>query len=523
MQVRSWIVAAGLVVFSGELPANAAETGLPRPAEIPVLTQGDFVFFSPLVFQRPSNEAEAQRRAERLAWIKRFRICLTNGYETFAGRDLEELHAAGCELFIYRWFNGFYAAELAENKSEEQGTSYYRQFPHMVQLFREIYAHPEWVLNHGTSIQGGGAEHPAYFYDYANSDFRRFFVASIQRDLERSQYDGVFFDYIGDWALPPAVAQLWDHKHPDLTYNDAGLRFLQELRAAIGTRRIFGNQAYRLTEPYYDLIDYDASESLATSYVWGKEAALYEENGGVKSCRDTFYRNWDGAGGYEEISRERRARATLKPRVRVCDINYLQPWRVPTGTMVEVSGQSLPVFTQRTDRPAIFYSYAVSKLVGGCVFASDWHAEGYGEDDIYFVDLGEPLDTGYAETPEVVARYFRNGFVAVTRGNGRVVFSPDAKFLPEGLAGLWDTYEGTRVHGWSSRRTVTVFPAYYPSTQRYYPSGRVYVYLLLATVTDGGFRGQLSSLLLPTRLAETGHGSLRDLVSAVWREKGEHG
>ena len=27
------------------------------------------------------------------------------------------------------------------------------------------------------------------------------------------------------------------------------------------------------------------------------------------------------------------------------------------------------------------------------------------------------------------------------------------------------------------RRAVTVFPAYYPSTQSYYPSGRVYVYL----------------------------------------------
>lgn len=172
------------------------------------------------------------------------------------------------------------------------------------------------------------------------------------------------------------------------------------------------------------------------------------------------------------------ARATAKnSRVRMCDINYVRPWRIPTGETVETGEQRIPVFTERTDRPAIFYSYAVTKLVGGCVFASDWYAEGFGEDDIYFLDLGEPLHNQYVETPHAVARYYKHGFVVVTRSNRRVVFQPEARFLPVGLSDVWDVYEGTRVHGWSSRRTVTVFPAYYPSTQSYYPSGRVYVCL----------------------------------------------
>jgi hypothetical protein len=111
------------------------------------------------------------------------------------------------------------------------------------------------------------------------------------------------------------------------------------------------------------------------------------------------------------------------------------------------------------------------------VFASDWYAEGYGEDDVYFLDLGEPLERQYVEMPDVVVRYCQNGFTLVTRCNERVVFQPEARHLPAGLAGLWDVYEGSRVHDWSSRRAVTVFPAFYPSTQSYYPSGRVYVYL----------------------------------------------
>jgi len=37
-------------------------------------------------------------------------------------------------------------------------------------------------------------------------------------------------------------------------------------------------------------------------------------------------------------------------------------------------------------------------------------------------------------------------------------------------------FEVTRVHDWRGQRAVTIHPAYYPSTQSYYPSGRVYLY-----------------------------------------------
>jgi hypothetical protein len=446
------------------------------PSGIPVLTKGDFVFFSHVVFQKPTNEAEARVRQDRLDWIKRFRICLTNGYENFAGQDLQDLHAAGCELFVYRWFNGYLRSELLPDDAPSESKAYYGQFSGMVKLFRDIHAHPEWLLNAERPIQGGGAEFPAYFYDYANAEFRAYYIASIRRDLSEANYDGVFFDYIGSWALPEEIKQIWQTKHPDRTYDDASTEFLQELREALGTKRIFGNQAYRASEEFYDLIDYDCSESLATSFLWGKEAQLFLEDGSEKTVRDTFYRPWDGPHGYKEAARERLATVARKPRVRVCDINYLLPWRVPTGRPAEVGGQSVPVFTQRTDRPAIFYGYAISKLVGGYTYASDWYAEGYGQDDVYFLDLGEPLDERFVETPETVTRYYKNGFVVVTRAAGRVVFQPDPKFLPPTVTDVWDVYERTRVHDWATQRAVTIDPAYYPSTQNYYPSGRVFMY-----------------------------------------------
>ena len=179
-----------------------------------MLAQGDFIFFSYAVFSKPTNEAEARRRAERLNWIKRFRICLTNGYQNFAGNELEQLHAAGCELFIYRWFNGYYEEELAESVAGQPPTSYAAQFPEIVRLFREIHAHPDWILNHETPIKGNGAVHPAYFYDFGDPAFRQFFAASIRRDLDRAGYDGVFFDYIGDWALPAEVHDALEKEIP---------------------------------------------------------------------------------------------------------------------------------------------------------------------------------------------------------------------------------------------------------------------------------------------------------------------
>jgi len=471
------LVSAGLMLSLFCAPLQA-EAGMPCfPNGVPVLEKGGFIFFTPGVFQKPKNQVEARQRNERLEWIKRFRICLTNGYVNFADKDLRELHAAGCELFIYRWFNGFYTSEILADDTPAATKSYLRQFPEIVKLFRQIHSRPEWLLNPRNPIQGGGATHPAYFYDYANPEFRRFYAESIRRHLETAQYDGIFFDYIGSWALPTEIKGVWETKHPGSTYDEAGIEFLKELREVIGTKRIFGNQAYRLPEAYHDIIDYDASESLATSFVWGKKAKVYMEGMGEKQVLDTFYRPWDGPGGYKETARRRLAMARKMPRMQICDINYLQPWRVPTGETVEVEGKQTPVYTRRTDRPAIFYGYAISKLVGGCVFASDWYARGYGKDDIYFLDLGKPVDARFVETRDAVARYYENGFVVVTRTNGRVHFKPDPKCPPAGITELWDVYEGIRVHDWTWHGTVTVFPAYYPSTRSYYPSGRVYIYL----------------------------------------------
>jgi len=451
----------GYIMLDNPPPPNTATSFY--PPNVAALKKGDFVFFSNSIF------ASGERKAEDFNYIQRFQICLTNGYENFTGNDLEELHAASCEVFLYLWFNGFYEKELAPKDKD--------RFPFITQAFREIYSRPEWVLNHANPIQGSGATYPAYFFDYNSAPFRKYFVDFIQRRLAETHYDGIFFDYIGSWALPEDVKALWSRKYPHITYDQAAIQFLKELREAIGQKRIFGNQAYRLSEDYYPYIDYDLSESHGTSFAWGKEAEIYLKGRGITKVRETFYRPWDGPNGYKQLSKPLREKAAKNPHVRVFDLNYLQPWYVPTGEQVQLNGKQIPVFIERTDRPAIFYGYALSKLVNIPSFASDWYAPGYGKDDIYFLDLGHPVDESFHEYAEVVVRYYEKGFVVITRKSGLIHFEPEAQYLPPGITGLWDIFEGTRVWTEARHHRITIYPAYYPATKSYYPSGRVYVYM----------------------------------------------
>src|SRR5690606_34319510 len=138
-----------------------------------------------------------------------------------------------------------------------------------------------------------------------NPDLRRFLVERIRDDLHKTNYDGVFFDYIGGGPLPASAKEIWREKYPDTTYNDAGRLFLKELDEALGDRKIFGNQAYRIDEPYYDHLDYDVSESYAVSWAWGRELEASIEGEGMRTVNETWYRAWDGDRGYEETTARR--------------------------------------------------------------------------------------------------------------------------------------------------------------------------------------------------------------------------
>jgi hypothetical protein len=157
MNVKNWRRAAGLVavvvaaltlsiVPGVALADTAPSAAVSAPAQ---KAKADFVFFPNTVFVDPAA------KAAYFDYLKRFDVCLTNGYQVFVGAELAELQAAGCELFLYRWFNGYYEMEM------DPANAYYNQFPWVQEVFQEINAHPDWLLNPGDPqglIHGGGLE-----------------------------------------------------------------------------------------------------------------------------------------------------------------------------------------------------------------------------------------------------------------------------------------------------------------------------------------------------------------------------
>jgi hypothetical protein len=448
-----------------------------------VKAKADFIFYPMQVHTDPNA------KLAYFDYLKRFSVCLTNGYDTFTGDDLAQVKQAGCRLFVYRWFEGYYVQETVFGH------------PAVKPVYQEVGNHPDWLINPNAPTAGNGATTPAYFFDWTNPDLRAFYIDRLLSTLDDNGYDGVFFDYLGDWGLPAQISQLWLLKHPEITYNEAAAAFLAQLHQAMGDRPIFGNAGYKADKAennhaFYDSLAYDTTESYGVSFTGGKSAVIYLEGKGMTQVTETYYRPWDGAGGYKDYMEGPVFGPVPEQNgtVQFLPIDYVEPAYEATGEEAVVNGSSVLVYRPVPDRAAIFYSYALAKLHNMSSFASDWASwqgdpSTFEPDDVYFADLGRPLESTYRELPDAVVRYFENGFVVVTRTNATntaaspapvatgsgspIRFTPDPAMVPADATGLWDVYANEPV---GSMTAVDIAPVLYPATGSYYPSGRVYMY-----------------------------------------------
>jgi hypothetical protein len=482
-----WLTSLVPAVAGSPDSGGAASPSGSASAPSPQLAQGDFIFFPMQAVYDPMV------KEKYFDYIKRFHVCLTNGYDLFKDDELAQIKQAGCQLFVYRWFEGYYANEAIVGHPEVQT------------LYAEITNHPEWLINPNAPTAGNGAVLPAYFFDWTNPQLRAYYIHFLVSQLDANGYDGVFFDYTGDWGLPLQIMDLWLVKHPEITYNAAGAVFLSELRTAMGNRPVFANAGYKADKAednhaYYDKITYDTTESFGTSFT-GKDALIYVEGKGMTDAKETYYRPWDGSGGFKDYM-ESKAVGPVQHQngtVGFFPIDYVNPFYEPTGANAVVDGSNVPVFRQVPDRAAVHYSYALNKLYNMSSYASDWagwsgDSNSFQPDDVYFTDLGQPLEASYREAKDTVVRYFQNGFVVVTRTNNTntnglptvgatgtadpVSFAPDPAMVPANATGLFDVFANAGVSGWDAQanRSVQISPVLYPATGSYYPSGRVYMY-----------------------------------------------
>jgi hypothetical protein len=426
------------------------------------LPEGFSVRQGPLLLCHAADLAKDDIAPADLERLCRFRLIVTNGYGFPAARVTQALRAHGCKLFHYFWANGFTEGERLSTSLPD---GLWRQ-----KLRRE---HPEWLLA-AEPLAGPPGTPASYYYDFAHPEGVAFLAAQIARTRAQGGYAGTFFDYAGAYALPKAVAELWQRKHPGVPYDRALARFFVALRAADPQTLIFTNQSVLGDPTLLPTSDYDMVESYGTSFLWGPVAKLKGEDFPL-----SFRRPWDGPGGIKAMYgplRERLKQAP--PRGGLFCLDYMRPHlEKARGAAVLAAGpHALPRedgdWRQVTDIEAVYYSYCVAALWGLESYCSGWYGLEY-QGPLYFADLGRPLGEGPEEAGGMVIREYERGLVALLAEPraAQVTWRLRANSGPR----LCNLLTGRPVAVRDGKVTLRLRSTRTPLTEAAYPVGRVFL------------------------------------------------
>jgi len=441
---RQWkvLMVVATMVFSA---LQAAEPEVFAAELEPLSAKGVFAFYY-----------APQLTPEDLNWAKRFKTFVSGA--VLPASQIRELKRSGLKLFFYEWITGFYLAKDGEKSTNNSWEASVKKDK------------PEWLLNPQRPDPGPDGQHRAYYYDPFHPELRLAWAKRLAQTLQDSGYDGVFFDLVGSGSVPRDLLKIYDERHADISYDQAMAGFLRSLKRLRPEALLFTNQGYRIPDSYLAGADYDLSESLMTSYAWGEQVRIYVEGEGLVEKQESFYRPWEELKQHtESIAADIRRE---NPELQIYHLNYVNPLYAPTGRTETIEGREYPVFRMDIDRPAIYFGYVAAKLWGHESYSPAPQAMRFGQDDIYFVDLGAPLGDRYEERDGLVVRYYEKGVVVLNPSGQKQSLDLASRWIPPGVDKLFDCYAGKIQQGF----TVTLNPTVSPASGRTYPAGRVYLY-----------------------------------------------
>ena len=398
----------------------------------------------------------SQLTPEELSWAKRFNLFVSGA--VLPASQIQELKRAGTKLFLYEWITGFYLAKDGADSTNNAWEPSVKK------------TKPQWLLNPERPDPGPDGQNRAYYYDPSHPELRFGWAKRLAQALHDSGYDGVFFDLVGSPSVPRDLLKIYDERHADISYDQALAGFLRSLKRLRPEALLFANQGYRIPESYLPSADYDLSESLMTSYAWGEHVRIYVDGEGLVEKQESFYRPWEELKRHVELITADIRREN--PELKIYHLNYVNPLYAPTGRTETIEGREYPVFRMETDRPAIYFGYVAAKLWGHESYSPAPQAMRFGQDDIYFVELGKPLGDRYEERDGLVVRYYEKGVVALNPSGQKQSSDLASRLIPPAVDRLFDCYAGNIQQGFR----VTLEPTVSPASGRTYPAGRVYLY-----------------------------------------------
>lgn len=395
----------------------------------------------------------AKPSAAELRWLSRFRVVVTgDALEPSLTADLRQDTDTLC---FYHWATGLYARGYGQSDVSRGWHD------------RLMKQGNDWLLNANRPLIGPDGTTPAFYFDPNHADGNAAWANFLARLRRNHRFEGIFLDLLGMDHLHPEALQQYQKKHPETPYMEALENRIAMLRRCDPGAVLFSNQAYRHPE-LMRFVDWDLTESLMTSYAWGREVTLRIGGGDPESRTETYFRPW---AELVPILDELQSKANrVKPGIRILHLNYLNPsYRLSDGGDVGRPGKT-PCYEEVPDREAIYYAHATAKLWGHENFMLCPMGQQFASDHVFFVELGEPLG-GREASGGLVYRLFARGVVVVNTGVPAEHLQIDRTRLPNEVRAYWDCF---------ARRAIGLAPLVPPTiaavSKQMHPSGRVFLY-----------------------------------------------
>ena len=322
-----------------------------------------------------------------------------------------------------------------------------------------------------------------YYFDFGNNEVIKKRADYIKNGIEKYGYDGIFFDWgNGLFLEEPQYREInatWHKRHPSMDYSYAASSFLKTLRDYCPGIKIINNQGFREAHYYLPALDYDMTESYITDYgFYGKK--LYVEGEGLIEVPQTIYYpvSMDEFNGsindtvyymnYLESLKNEYGGSDFKHFIYM---NYAAPEFHYTGR--KENGHD--VYAPAIPKNAIYYGYAMAKLVGEIEYTEVPWNHTYERCNVYFYDIGKPIGNNYTKIGNAFVRYYTNGFVIAGEWNGRSTITLSSKYIPSNT-NIYDAFESKWSRSEEHSITITINPQIDELTGRMAPCGRVFVY-----------------------------------------------
>ncbi|MCF6173572.1 MAG: hypothetical protein L3J44_07330 [Campylobacteraceae bacterium] len=319
-----------------------------------------------------------------------------------------------------------------------------------------------------------------FYYNYGDKKLLESRVDDLLKNMKSKRFNGLFFDWASgrfiDTKEYKSIENYFLKQSPKMKY----FEFIGKFYKTLKNRGVFvvTNQAFRKEKYLLKHVTYDMTESYITTDTVKKIKLQIVGIGWVDSIKVTNYypiyknsKTIKDSLHFIDILTKYKKKYKKYGFKNFIYLNYIAP-------DYERVYDSVPLYRLKKPKNAIYFSYAMAKLTDNMVYAQIAKNKDLERDDIYFYDLGKPLDKSYKKLSAIDAyiRFYENGFVLASSAYKRDIYLKILSLHIPKKRDIYDAYNDTWLY--SDGKSVNIKLNFKKDifSHKYLPAGRVYLY-----------------------------------------------